>query len=117
MKKFYLSFLFAFILVACTGTPTPQGTWLQPVPGMPQQTQGFRLHKGGKAESVNMATLLYTTWQINGNELTLTGQSLGNGQTIDFVQTYQFSLPNKDTLLLSTPDSKAQIFIRQTQHF
>lgn len=113
MKKMYFSLLFVFAFAACASTPAPQGTWLQPVPGMPQQTQGFRLHKGGKAESVNMATLLYTTWQINGNELTLTGQSLGNGQTIDFVQTYQFSLPNKDTLRLSTPDREAQIFIRQ----
>ncbi len=113
MKKIYLSFLFAVAFAACAGTPAPQGTWLQPVPGMPQQTQGFVLHEGGTAESVNMATLLYKTWQINGSELTLTGQSLGNGQTIDFVQTYQFSLPNKDTLRLSTPDREAQIFIRQ----
>lgn len=117
MEKIYFSLLFVLALAACAGSPASQGTWLQPVPGMPQQTQGFRLHKGGKAESVNMATLLYKTWQINGSELTLTGQSLGNGQSIDFVQTYQFSFPNKDTLHLSAPGSEAQIFIRQKQRF
>ncbi|MGN1256279.1 MAG: lipocalin family protein, partial [Bacteroidaceae bacterium] len=49
---------------SCTrfGVPQIEGTWLQPIPGMPEQVQGITLNEDGKAESVNMATLKYKTW-------------------------------------------------------
>ena len=79
MKKL-LSVLFALFLIACAN-PDISGTWVQPVPNMPTMTQGFILNPDGTAESVNMATLQYDTWTLNGNELTMTGRSIGNGQT------------------------------------
>ena len=43
----------------------------------------------GAARSINMATLVYTSWELQGeaDKILLKGQSLGNGQTIDFTQT------------------------------
>ena len=62
------------------------GRW-QPVPGQPKAQQGVRLEKGGKASSLNMATLVYESWELDGNNLKLKGKSIGNKQTIPFEET------------------------------
>lgn len=49
---------------------------------MPQLKQGFVLEADGKASSVNMATLVYGSWKLEGRRLILSGRSLGNRQTI-----------------------------------
>lgn len=98
MKKL-LSVLFALFLVACNN-PDITDTWVQPIPNMPTMTQGFILNPDGTAESVNMATLQYDTWTLNGNELTMTGRSIGNGQTIEFSETYTIEKLTPDTLVL-----------------
>ena len=102
MKKL-LSVLFALFLIACTN-PDISGTWTQPVPNMPTMTQGFILNPDGTAKSVNMATLQYETWTLNGNELTMTGRSIGNGQTIEFTQNYEIEKLTSDTLILRDGD-------------
>lgn len=102
MKKL-LSVLFALFLIACAN-PDISGTWVQPVPNMPTMTQGFILNPDGTAESVNMATLQYETWTLNGNELTMTGRSIGNGQTIEFTQDYEIEKLTSDTLIIRNGD-------------
>ncbi|WP_354830669.1 lipocalin family protein [Akkermansia muciniphila] len=54
------------------------GCWTQPVPEQPQHIQGMALMPDGRASSINMHTLLYTGWRLDGNRLTLTGKSTGN---------------------------------------
>lgn len=102
MKKI-LSILCALFLMACD-RPNIGGTWTMPVPGMENMTQGFTLSADGTAQSVNMATLLYNTWQRDGNTLILTGQSIGNGQTIEFTQNYEIEKLTSDTLILRDGD-------------
>ena len=102
MKKL-LSVLFALFLIACTN-PDISGTWTQPVPNMPTMTQGFVLNTDGSAQSVNMATLQYDTWSRSGDTLTMTGQSIGNGQTIEFTQEYTIESLDNDTLVLRDGD-------------
>lgn len=75
----------AMSLTACGGVGV-EGTWLEPIPGM-EGEQGFTLEKGGRASSVNMATLKYESWSMQGDRLILTGQSIGNGQTLQFSDT------------------------------
>ncbi len=77
-----------------------EGKWLQPVPGMEGQVQGFVLQAGGKAESVGMATLLYDSWQQCGDTLLLSGRSIGNGQTIEFCDTLLVETLAPDSLVL-----------------
>ena len=50
---------------------------------------GVELHVGGRAQSIDMATLPYASWELQGEpgKLILHGQSIGNGQTIDVTDT------------------------------
>lgn len=112
MKKLVTTLSAAVLLAACGG-PSLEGNWVQPVPGLEGQTQGISLQTGGAASSLNMATLLYESWSISGNTLTLTGTSVGNGQTIEFTQTYTFSMPDENTLILTGENGGTQSFTRQ----
>lgn len=91
--------LAALVLTACSGEKI-EGVWVEPVPGMEGMTQGVRLEEGGKASSINMATLQYETWQREGDRLILSGRSLGNGQTIAFSDTLQIEKLTADRLAL-----------------
>lgn len=112
MKKLVTTLSAAVLLAACGG-PSLEGNWVQPVPGLEGQTQGMSLQSGGAASSLNMATLLYESWSISGDTLTLTGTSVGNGQTIEFTQTYTFSMPDENTLILTGENGGTQSFTRQ----
>ncbi len=112
MKKLVTTLSAAVLLAACGG-PSLEGNWAQPVPGLEGQTQGMSLQTGGAASSLNMATLLYESWSVSGNTLTLTGTSVGNGQTIEFTQTYTFSMPDENTLILTGENGGTQSFTRQ----
>ena len=60
-----------------------------PDPISPESVMGIEIMVEGEAKSINMATLVYTSWELQGetNKILLKGQSLGNGQTIDFTET------------------------------
>ena len=94
----------ALSISSCTQketTPEIQGTWVQPIPGMTEQVQGFTLYSDGSAESVNMATLQYTQWSLPEPEtLILYGLSIGNGQTIEFCDTLAIAFLSSDSLVL-----------------
>ena len=76
----------AIAFTACGGNGI-EGGWVESVPGMETQMQGVNLEKGGKASSVNMATLQYEKWEKKGNMLILSGKSIGNHETISFTDT------------------------------
>lgn len=78
--------LAAMVLTACSGASI-EGKWVEPVPGMEEMEQGICLEQGGKASSINMATLKYEAWVRQEDKLLLSGQSIGNGQTIVFTDT------------------------------
>lgn len=94
----------AFLTACCMGEPGLEGKWLEPVPGMEDQMQGISLEKDGKASSINSATLQYQSWKRQGDILILSGQSLGNGQTIDFSDSYQIEKLSADELILKSDD-------------
>ena len=76
----------AIAFAACGGKGI-EGEWVEPIPGMETQMQGVNLEKGGKASSINMATLQYEKWEKKGNMLILSGKSIGNHETISFTDT------------------------------
>lgn len=86
------------------------GSWVQPIPGMESQMQGIKLMEGGKAESINMNTLLYNSWKLSGpNEygkytLSLGGRSIGNEVAFDFVEDYTLDCFTGDALTISSGD-------------
>lgn len=101
MKK--IGFAAAIIccsLSACKQEPNLTGTWLEPIPGMEDQTQGFTLKGNGTAASMNMATLQYTAWTKEGDQLILNGNSIGNGGTFPFADTLTIKKLTEDSLVL-----------------
>jgi len=113
MKKVFL-ILSVLAVAACDKCPDITGRWVQPVPGMENMTQGFELRPGGAAESINMATLVYKTWtRSDCGTLVMTGDSIGNGQTIEFTETYNISTPDKNTLVLTLENGYTQTYTRE----
>jgi hypothetical protein len=53
------------------------GTWLQPVPGVDKEMQGFLLKKNGKAVSVNTYSMVYDKWQLQHDTLLLWNHAEG----------------------------------------
>ena len=87
-------------LIGCQGEPPLQGEWIEPIPGMPNQYQGFVLKNDGVASSINMATIQYEQWKQEGDLLLLSGKSIGNHQTIAFTDTLSIDKVTKDNLIL-----------------
>ncbi len=65
-----------------------QGCWTQNIAILQNLEQGVCLAENGRAQSVNMATLVYAGWRLDGNKLILTGKSLGNGKTFEFQENW-----------------------------
>lgn len=99
MIKSLCGIVTATMLTACGGNSI-EGKWVEPVPGMENQMQGINLEKGGKASSINMATLQYEKWEKQGDMLILFGKSIGNSQTISFADTLTISKCTNDKLVL-----------------
>ena len=81
-----------------------EGKWVEPVPGIEGEVQGVSLEKDGKASSINMATLRYDNWEREGDNLILFGKSIGNGQTISFIDTLSIEKLTADELVLKKGD-------------
>ena len=103
MKKL-LFLYFGLILSACGENSNIQGKWVELVPSMPGVIQGFNLVQGGVAESINMATLQYNAWRVDGNKLILSGESIGNHQVIEFTEEYEIVSVDDNTLVLKNGD-------------
>lgn len=105
MKTYFLkasAIAFAVIAMsACCNKTSVIGEWVEPIPGM-EGVQGFKLEEGGKASSINMATLQIESWEQKGNNLILSGQSIGNGQTIAFSDTLEITRQTSDSLILKS---------------
>ena len=66
--------------------------------------QGIKIESGGKASSINMATLQYETWESKDGKLILTGKSIGNHRTLSFTDTLMIEKLTQDSLILSKGD-------------
>ena len=91
-KKNFIPFIaIAVLCAACHDKTTLTGDWIEPVPGNTNTTQGFSLKENGEATSINMATIL-------------SGESIGNHQTISFSDTLKFFKLSEDSLILKKGD-------------
>lgn len=88
-----------------------EGTWVEPNPIDSTAVQGMRLNQSGAASSVGIATLVFKSWNLtDANTLVLTGESVGNGQTIPVADTLTVNKLNADSLVLS--DAAGQVVWR-----
>lgn len=91
MKKFYLMSLLIWCASACNVLHQENllvGHWVEIMPINKQIVQGLNLNEGGTASSIGMETLKYKRWEQKDKQLILYGESIGNGQTIEFTDTF-----------------------------
>lgn len=104
MKTPFLLLIFSVIIIACSSVVKyPDefiGCWVEKMSKGHSFVQGFNLQTKGTAESIGMQTLKYDSWEKFGNSLVLKGKSIGNGQTICFVDTMCIVKHEQDTLVL-----------------
>ena len=62
------------------------GSWLD----ISESKLHFTLFEDGSARSDNMKTLLYKKWQVKGNNLILTQESIGNANS--FIDDYEYEI-------------------------
>lgn len=110
--RIFCALAVAAAFTACGGAKI-EGTWVEPVPGMENMTQGIKIESDGKASSVNMATLQYESWEKEGNSLILTGKSIGNHQTLEFTDKYEIRELTGDKLVLKREDGAERSYTRQ----
>ncbi|MGM9742935.1 MAG: lipocalin family protein [Candidatus Cryptobacteroides sp.] len=92
----------AAVLASCTAGIRKDdlvGIWVQPVPGM-AMVQGIELKADGSARAVNMATLQYDSWTLDGRNIILSGSSIGNGTSCSFSDTLGIVSISRDSLSL-----------------
>lgn len=106
MKKYGFGIaVLAFVLAACGGGKKADmivGSWVMPVDGQPGATQGIDLKEDGTASSINMATLIYQSWEQQGDDLYLKVKSIGNGMEIEGVDTLKIEKLTEDSLVLES---------------
>ena len=102
MRKFLSIVLLSFFLNCNNTNEQIVGSWIQPVPGQAGKTQGIAFKADGTASSINMHTLKYENWARNkdGSKIILTGESIGNGQTIIFRDSLIVQKLTRDSLVL-----------------
>lgn len=105
--NFLLLSTFALFAVSCNNVSTSYnesqlvGQWQEIMPVNKSIVQGIDLKEGGIASSIGMATLKYNNWRLlDGKGIILSGESIGNGQTISFSDTLDICSLKDDTLTL-----------------
>lgn len=96
------------------------GCWVMPDPINPEELMGVELMVEGAAQSINMATLRYESWELQGEagKILLKGVSEGSGEPIAFTETATIA-KNADgtpTLILN-PDAqgKGTVLVKQAE--
>ncbi len=116
MKKIFI--ILSFI---CVGACEKQhkcniiGKWTAPVPTMPEIYQGIEFMPKGRASSINMATLEYDKYKISSDclAITISGRSIGNGQTINFTENYNIEYLNTEKIKLTGDGGYSITYTRQ----
>lgn len=66
------------------------GRWIETGEGSDEYGMGFELASGGVAYSIGMQTLVFTAWEpTRSGGLKLSGNSIGNGNTISFSEEWE----------------------------
>ena len=104
------------VVVGVRWTPSTEaylGDWVEPIPGMEDQVQGFSLREGGVAESIEMSTLQYRHWRVEDEALMLSGESIGNGLISDFEETYRVESVDAQRLELIDAQGRSRVYQRR----
>lgn len=89
------------------------GKWTREDPISPKKRMGVELSINGEASSINMATLPYTHWIMQGEpgKLIIFGKSIGNGQT-EYVETV-VTISKKRGKWIMTDEDNNEIYTKE----
>lgn len=96
------------------------GRWVMPDPINPEQVMGVELSVEGVAESIDMATLRYESWELQGEagRILLKGVSEGSGEPIAFTESATITRNADGTLTLILNDEAEgtrTVLVKQTE--
>ncbi|WP_426478174.1 lipocalin family protein [Chryseobacterium sp. CBSDS_008] len=77
------------------------GKWLQPIPGMEKERQGFELYENGVATSLNIHTLQYDKWMVTKDTLFLSYHTEGVKQVSNGIDTLIIKKLDINNLVIS----------------
>lgn len=97
--KNLLLLLLLFLAVSCKNS-SMVGVWIEKLPEGTPYIQGIHLKENGEAEALGTKTLLYHRWKVTDKQLILSGESVGNGQTIQLSDTMDVLKLKNDTLVV-----------------
>ncbi len=81
------------------------GTWAEQIPNSDDELI-FKLNSDGTAESVNMATLLYKKWKLDGDKIIFTVESIGNHTSSTDDYAYKIESIDKKEMILTLNGNK-----------
>lgn len=89
------------------------GKWTMPDPIDKTKKMGVQLEVNGKASSINMATLPYSSWELQGKpgKLYLIGKSIGNHGTYD--EKTVVTISNKDGKWIMKDDNSDVVYTKE----
>lgn len=110
-----LLLLITLFLCSCVNKESSNltGCWIEVLPPDVSYIQGMNLESDGTAESVGMSTLKYRKWDVSDNRLILQGESIGNGQSVQFLDTLKIIKLEHDTLSVEIRDRQIA-YVRQS---
>lgn len=111
MKQIISLLALAFCACSPSNNTNLTGCWMEVLPQDVSYVQGMELKEDGSAKSIGMSTLLYHQWKRMGKELILNGESVSNGQTIQFSDTMKIVRCGEDTLVVKKGE-KEILFVR-----
>lgn len=91
------------------------GTWTKADPIDKSKRMGVQLDVNCKATSINMATLPYTRWELQGKpgKVLLFGKSIGNGQSFDV--TTVMTMKNVKGKWMMIDDKTKDVYVKESE--
>ncbi len=81
------------------------GRWIETGEGSDEYGMGVEFAPGGVAYSIGMQTLVFTSWELTpAGGLKLSGNSIGNGNTISFAEEWEILDLGPSSLTISQDD-------------
>ena len=111
-----LLLLITLSFCACTENQQKviSGIWIEQIPQEINYSQGMNLKNDGTAESIGMNTLIYHKWEISGEKLILTGDTVSNGRIIPFLDSMNILKLNNDTLIVNRKNQNV-LFVKKNR--
>lgn len=111
MKKLIITTLSLIVLSACSDNSKKLvGSWLEVTPPGVSYEQGMAINEDGTASSIGMETLKYSDWKLDGKSFMISGKSIGNGMSFDFVDTMKIAKLSSDSLILKNKEYEVKYY-------